>query len=72
MSRRKSPRKSSKVPIQDGVGKTFWIEFYENPKYGRYAQKKKKEDKAGAKCATKAHSGSGVHSRHTCKSLSAV
>jgi hypothetical protein len=31
--------------------------IHENPKYGRGARKKKKEDKVGVECAVEAHPG---------------
>jgi hypothetical protein len=49
------------------LDKHFGYSFYENPKYGGYAQQKKKEDRAG-KGPVKAHLGSGVRNRGTFRS----
>jgi hypothetical protein len=56
------------VSVGGLLDRHFGYNFHENPKYGGYAQQKKKEDKEGEECAVKAHSGSGVHSRGTCRS----
>jgi hypothetical protein len=50
-------RDEPQVSVGGLLDRNFGYSFQENPKYGGYVQQKKKEDKAGAECAVKAHSG---------------
>jgi hypothetical protein len=50
-------RDEPQVSVGGLLDRHFGYSFEENPKYGGDAQQQKKEEKEGAECTVKAHSG---------------